>query len=418
MCGHMATSAVRALPRPSSCAIIKVSSHNLHLIEQTTNIFAILFLTSLSSPPMPSRKKRCQPADQRLATQRDEEITRRLDADRNSARRVAKIALFGPPGCGKSTFLKMARLARSQDAFSDEYRKSLRGEVFASIIKLMKEIIAKLDACDAFEDDALLKPHILIVLEAATPYEHQSLRPDLVYALKSLWGENLINERGYGMVEDEGHVVEYAGRHYLGNLDRIGSEGYVPSPEDIVKLHQPTQGITTTQYPVKDGETKLMFFEIGHMVSERRKWLPYIDDVQAIGFMVPLSMYGSGTGQGEDAGLSSVQRALDEYDALVNSPHKGLNHKPILLFLNGVDQFKRKLPSKLIKEAFQEFEGPESLSEAANFIHNLFVEKTEQQVRTVYSNFTASLDIMSVRFILENVHECLFQRPLQVSICF
>ena len=88
----------------------------------------------------------------------------------------------------------------------------MRGEVFASIIQLMQKIIAKLDACDEFDDDALLKPHILIVLEAATPYEHQSLRPDLVYALKSLWVEKLINERGYGMVEDEGHVIEYAGR--------------------------------------------------------------------------------------------------------------------------------------------------------------------------------------------------------------
>ena len=106
----------------------------------------------------------------------------------------------------------MARLTRSREAFNDEYRKSLRGEVFASIFKLMQKIIAKLDACDAFDDDALLKPHILIVLEAAAPYEHQSLSPDLLYALKRLWRENLVNERGYAMVEDEGHVVEYAGR--------------------------------------------------------------------------------------------------------------------------------------------------------------------------------------------------------------
>ena len=147
-----------------------------------------------------------------------------------------------------------------------------------------------------------------------------------------------------------------------------------------------------------------MFFEIGHMVSERRKWLPYIDDVHAIGFMVPLSMYGSSKGQEEGAGLSSVQSALDEYDALVNSPHMGLVHKPIILFFNGVDQFRRKLPSKPIKEAFPEFEGPESLNEAANFIRNLFIEKTKQQIRPMYTNFTASLDIMSVRFILENVH--------------
>jgi len=173
----------------------------------------------------------------------------------------------------------------------------LRGEVFTSIIELMQKIIAKLDTCGAFDDDALLKPHILIVVETVTPYEHQSLAPELVYALKRLWVESLINEKGYSMVDDEGLVVEYAARHYLGDLDRIVSDDYVPSPEDIVKLHQPTQGIKTTQHQVRDDGTKLMFFEIGHMVSERQKWLPYIDDVHAIGLMVPLPMYGNGTAQ-------------------------------------------------------------------------------------------------------------------------
>ncbi|KFA80865.1 hypothetical protein S40288_09796, partial [Stachybotrys chartarum IBT 40288] len=316
---------------------------------------------------MPARKKRCQTAEQRLATQRDEEITQRLDEDSKSARRVAKIALFGPPGCGKSTFLKMARLTRSQEVFSDECREALRGEIFANIIELMQKIIAKLNACDAFDDDALLKPHIQIVLETVIPYVHQSLAPDLVSALRTLWGENLINERGYGMVEDEGHVVEYAARHYLGDLDRIGLEDYIPSPEDIVKLYQPTQGIQTTQHQVRDDGTKLMFFEMGHMVSERRKWLPYIDNVYAIGFMVPLTMYGSSTGQGEDAGLSPFQLALDEYDSLVNSPHFRLMRKPIFLFFSGVDQLKRKLPLKPINHGFPEFKGPESLNKATNF---------------------------------------------------
>jgi len=82
----------------------------------------------------------------------------------------------------------------------------------------------------------------------------------------------------------------------------------------------------------------------------------------------------------------------------------GLDRKPIILFFNGVDEFKRKLPSKPIKDVFPEFEGPESLNEAANFILNLFVKKTEQQVRPVYPNFIASLDIMSVRIVIESVH--------------
>lgn len=106
----------------------------------------------------------------------------------------------------------MARFTCPGEAFGEEYRKSLRGQIFTSIIQLMQIIIAKLDACDAFDNDVLLKPHILVVLEAATPYEHHSLDPELVSALKRLWREDIISEKGYGMVEDEGPVVEYAAR--------------------------------------------------------------------------------------------------------------------------------------------------------------------------------------------------------------
>lgn len=191
---------------------------------------------------------------------------------------------------------------------------------------------------------------------------------------------------------------------YLDDLDRICSDDYIPSPEDIIKLHQPTQGIETTQLEIGKDGNKLIFYEIGHMVSERRKWLPYIDDVDAIAFMVPISMYSHGTGDGEDAGLSSLQLALDEFDALVNSPHEGLKSKNIMIFLNGIDQFKRKLPSKPIKAAFPEFEGADSLGEAGEFIIELFTQKVNEQTRDVYLHFTASLDFTFMRFLIKNIY--------------
>lgn len=191
---------------------------------------------------------------------------------------------------------------------------------------------------------------------------------------------------------------------YLGDIDRICSDDYVPSPHDIIKLHQPTQGIETTQFEMGSDGDKLIFFEIGHMISERRKWLPYIDDVDAIAFMVPISMYGNDTSDGEDLGLSSLGLAVDEYDALINSPHEGLKRTPIIIFFNGIDQLKRKLPSNPVKAAFPEFEGPEAYNTAAGFILDLFTQKVKELPRAVYPHFTASLDPTVVRFVLRNVY--------------
>lgn len=76
----------------------------------------------------------------------------------------------------------------------------------------MHKIIGRLDECDAFRDDGPLKPHVLAVLAATTPYEQEMLDPELSRSLEHLWKEDLISEKGYELVENERLVIEYAAK--------------------------------------------------------------------------------------------------------------------------------------------------------------------------------------------------------------
>lgn len=191
---------------------------------------------------------------------------------------------------------------------------------------------------------------------------------------------------------------------YLDDLSRINSTEYIPSPEDVIKLHSPTQGIEETVLELDDMGGKLRLFEAGHMLSERRKWIPYVDDVDAIAFMVPLSMYDCGRYAGKDAGLNPFQAALWDLGAIMDMAlqHEWMKRTRIILLFNGTDKFLVKLPTAPLEHSFPDFKGSESASDASSFLVDLFNEQADhlRQQPTIYNFFTASLDQPHIRFVL------------------
>lgn len=80
------------------------------------------------------------------------------------------------------------------------------------------------------------------------------------------------------------------------------------------------------------------------MFSDKRKWLPYLSDVDAIVFMAPLSQY-DGVSVNSD-GSNQLRDALGEFASLVHLETQWFQRNSIILMLNGVDKFKEKLPLK------------------------------------------------------------------------
>ena len=76
---------------------------------------------------------------------------------------------------------------------------------------------------------------------------------------------------------------------YFDCIDRIGSPGYVPTDQDILRTRVKTTGITETHFQI--GELTYKLFDVGGQRSERKKWIHCFENVTALVFMVAISEY-------------------------------------------------------------------------------------------------------------------------------
>lgn len=142
------------------------------------------------------------------------------------------------------------------------------------------------------------------------------------------------------------------------------------------------------------------------MISDQRKWLPYTDNVDAIAYMVPYSMYDCGEPIDEDdPRRNPFQEALSDFGAIVESQQEWLRRESILLFFNGADKAKEKLSSRPFRDFFPEFNSEDTMLEMAKFLLSLFQDrmKDENMRQLVSPHFLSSLDQSIVRFIMSMI---------------
>lgn len=76
---------------------------------------------------------------------------------------------------------------------------------------------------------------------------------------------------------------------YFNHIDRMASQNYLPTDQDILRSRVKTTGITETMFQV--GELTYRLFDVGGQRSERKKWIHCFENVTALVFLVSLSEY-------------------------------------------------------------------------------------------------------------------------------
>ncbi|ORY51668.1 G-alpha-domain-containing protein [Rhizoclosmatium globosum] len=97
---------------------------------------------------------------------------------------------------------------------------------------------------------------------------------------------------------------------------RICVPDYVPTDQDILHSRITTTTITETRVQIE----KMMFriFDVGGQRSERKKWAPYFDDVNAIIYLAAISSYDQMCE--EDNATNRMTEALNLFSSIVNHP--------------------------------------------------------------------------------------------------
>ncbi|KAJ3350593.1 guanine nucleotide-binding protein subunit alpha [Entophlyctis luteolus] len=155
---------------------------------------------------------------------------------------------------------------------------------------------------------------------------------------------------------------------FMESIDRIMASTFVPTDSDILNTRIMTTTITETKFKIQ--HVSFRVFDVGGQRAERKKWIPYFDDVDTIIYMVAISAYDQVLV--EDNTTNRLVEAMTLFSSIVNHPI--FASTAIIIFMNKIDIFKNKLKTVPIAKYFPKFKAVQHIRE----VHNVCVCRLKQ----------------------------------------
>nr|CFW94228.1 Eka-Gq protein [Euperipatoides kanangrensis] len=333
----------------------------------------------------------------------NQEIEKQLRKDKRDARRELKLLLLGTGESGKSTFIKQMRIIHGS-GYSDEDKRSFIKLVYQNIFMAMQSMIRAMEALNISYKDTSNEERAagikLIDYETVTTFDRQH-----VEAIKALWADSGIQEcydrrREYQLTD--------SAKYYLCDIDRIASDNYLPSQQDILRVRVPTTGII--EYPFDLESIIFRMVDVGGQRSERRKWIHCFENVTSIMFLVALSEYDQVLVESDNENRMEESKAL--FRTIITYPW--FQNSSVILFLNKKDLLEEKIMHSHLVDYFPEYDGASKDAQAAReFILKMFVDLNPDSDKIIYSHFTCATDTENIRFVFAAVKDTILQLNLK-----
>ncbi|KAJ7694447.1 guanine nucleotide binding protein, alpha subunit, partial [Mycena rosella] len=127
------------------------------------------------------------------------------------------------------------------------------------------------------------------------------------------------------------------------------------------------------------GDLSIHMFDAGGQRSERKKWIHCFESVTSILFCTALSEYDQVLE--EERRVKRMRESLYLFESVINS--RWSLRTSVILFLNKIDVFKRKLPKIPLGRYFPEYAAGNDLQKAAKYILWKFMQENRAKL-TVY----------------------------------
>lgn len=248
-----------------------------------------------------------------------------------------KLLLLGAGESGKSTLFKQCIQAYGK-GFSDRDRCNYGPVISSNIIESMKVLIKHSHLITGCRYSGYPATETAVAFIQRTP-DNAIINREFAGYCKAAWADAGI-KKTYSLRSNFQLPDECA--WFFDHLDRIASESYVPSYDDILRVRARTTGINETEFQVND--TKFKLIDVGGQRSERRKWLHCFDHVTSCIFVAAISEYDQVLA--EDGHTNRLVEALDLFEDVCNSPW--LCNTSMILFLNKRDLFRQKISPQAV----------------------------------------------------------------------
>jgi guanine nucleotide-binding protein G(i) subunit alpha len=323
--------------------------------------------------------------------------------DSMSRRREIKILLLGTGESGKSTFVKQVKIIH-QNGYTLVELLAYKKEIFRNIIEGMQQMLSAMKRLNIeFQTEASISASETLSL--ANPDDISVEFPvELAKSITFLWDES-----GLKMLYDKIAQINYvldSAPYFFDNLERISKPDYTPSIQDVLKARIKTTGISETRF--KMGSTPVCLVDVGGQISERKKWIHCFENVTSIIFCVALSEYDQVLL--EDPSQSRMLDSFLLFNSIINS--QWFHNTSIILFLNKIDIFKKKLVTSPLNRYFEDYKGGADFEAGAAYLKAKFLSFNYSKLN-IYPHYTCATDTQQIETVLAAVRETILSKALK-----
>jgi guanine nucleotide-binding protein subunit alpha len=151
-------------------------------------------------------------------------------------------------------------------------------------------------------------------------------------------------------------------------------------------------------------------FDVGGQRSERKKWIHCFEAVTSIIFCVALSEYDQGLLEAKNT--NRLTESLVLFNSIVHS--QWFVRTSIVLFLNKMDVFKKKIPKIPLSDHFSEYAGGPDVQKAAKFILWKFTQENKGKL-SIYPHLTQATNTNKIKLVFAAVKETILSNSLKES---
>lgn len=345
-----------------------------------------------------------------------------------SGDKEVKVLLLGSGESGKSTIVKQMKILH-KNGFSDEELYEYKPFVFKNVLDCVKNVVNAIVDLQpdliaekgTSEDDLAAniagpvgqRKHILSYddLNEVLDYEvsvssEEPFSAAVAAKIKTLYSFKEVHDF---MEHEQGKFYLIDSTDYmLNNVGRIAAPDYVPNQEDILRTRKKTSGIFDFRFQMSG--VNMHMFDVGGQRSERKKWIHCFDNVTLIIFCVALSEYDQALL--EEDSQNRLEESLALFDSVVNS--RWFSRTSIVLFLNKIDVFAKKLPFSPLENYFPDYNGGDNINKAVKYILWRFTQVNRSGLN-IYPHVTQATDTSNIQLVFAAVKETILENSLRDS---
>ncbi|KAI9431188.1 G-protein alpha subunit [Lactarius indigo] len=334
-------------------------------------------------------------------------IDRQIEEDSKRYKRECKILLLGSGESGKSTIVKQMKIIY-HNGYTPEDLLDFRLPIWTNLLQSAHAVVNALARFNLEPVTAANRANCerILAYELATDDSDFFFSPDIAQAIQDLWADEIIAAL-MTSYSTNFYLMDSA-TYFFAEAHRIAASNYLPSIEDVLRARVRTTAITETRFPM--GQFSIHMVDVGGQRSQRNKWIHCFESITSIVFVTALSEYDQVLL--EEKNQNRMAESLTLFESVINS--RWFLHSSIILFLNKIDVFKKKLPKVPLDKYFPEYTGGSDVNKGAKYILWRFMQVNRTRL-SVYPHITQATDTSNIRLVFAVVKETVLHNALKTS---